>query len=183
MLQEVDPFLKRRWLHLVETRSVKWSINGASTGVLAMIVKKTTNSTPDLSQELEVTEQRQDHSGNVEDHENSALGWHLNREIICWNNWWYIPLGLLQKQLLRSSYNDLLVGHFGYIYTLELVKRKYFWPKISANIKQYVNMCLNYHWVKLIRHKPHGQLELLPSAAFLFDEITMDFIIDLLLYS
>ena len=50
---------------------------------------------------------------------------------------------------------------------------------MSANIKQYVNTCLNCHRVKLIRHKLHGQLELLSPAAFPFNEIMIDFITNL----
>ena len=50
---------------------------------------------------------------------------------------------------------------------------------MSANIKQYVDTCSNCHQVKLVRHKPHGQLKPLPLAASPFSEITMDFITNL----
>ena len=125
-LQEVDPLLQRRRLHLAKIRSVKRSVDGAPTGVLATIVEKITDPTPDFSQGVEVTEQPQNHSGDVKDPEGSILGWHLDKEILCWDNRWYIFLGLLRRQLLRSSHNDLLASYFGYVCTLELAKRKYF---------------------------------------------------------
>ena len=178
ILQEVDPFLQRRRLYLAEIRSVEQGINGVPAGVLATIVKEMTDPTPDLPQEVEVTEQPQDHSKDVEDLEGSALDWHLKGEILCWDNWWYISPKLLQKQLLRSSHDNPLMSHFRYFCTLKLAKRKYFWPKMSANIKHYIDTCSNCHWVKLVWHKPHRQLKPLPPAAFLFSEIMMDFIID-----
>ena len=51
---------------------------------------------------------------------------------------------------------------------------------MSANIKHYIDTCLNCHRVKSVQHKPHGQLEPLPPATSLFSEITMDFITNLL---
>ena len=74
VLQEVDPFLQQRRLYFAETRSVKQSVDGAPTGVLATIVEKTTDLTPDFPQGVEATEQLQDHSEDVEDPEGSALG-------------------------------------------------------------------------------------------------------------
>ena len=51
---------------------------------------------------------------------------------------------------------------------------------MNVNIKHYVNICSNCYWVKLVQHKPYGQLQLLPLAASPFSKITIDFITDLL---
>ena len=51
--------------------------------VLAMIVEKTIDLTPDSLQRVEVTEQPQNHSRDVEDPKGSVLGWHLDEEILC----------------------------------------------------------------------------------------------------
>ena len=56
-LQEVDPLLQQRRLHLAETRSVEQSINRALASVLATIVEETIDLTPHPSQRVEVTEQ------------------------------------------------------------------------------------------------------------------------------
>ena len=50
--------------------------------MLATIVEKTTDLTPDPLQRVEVMEQLQDYSGDVENSEGSALDWYLNREIL-----------------------------------------------------------------------------------------------------
>ena len=54
---------------------------------------------------------------------------------------------------------------------------------MSANIKYSVDTCSNCHQVKLVQHKPHGQLEPLSPAASLFSKITIDFISNLLPYN
>ena len=72
-LHKIDLLLQQRRLHLAETRSVEQSINRVPTGVLATIVKETTNLTPDHLQGVKVMKQPQNHSGDVEDFESSAL--------------------------------------------------------------------------------------------------------------
>ena len=48
VLQEVDPLLKWKRLHFTETRLVEQSVDRASAGVLAMIVKETADLTSDF---------------------------------------------------------------------------------------------------------------------------------------
>ena len=48
-----------------------------------MIVKKMTNPIPDPPQRVEVMEQLQNYSGDVEDPEGNILGWHFDGEILC----------------------------------------------------------------------------------------------------
>ena len=87
MLQKVESLLQRRQLHFAKTKSVKQSVNRVPADVLPTIVEETTDLTADPLEGVEVTEQSHDHSRNIENPESSALGWHLNREILCWNNW------------------------------------------------------------------------------------------------
>ncbi len=49
----------------------------------------------------------------------------------------YIPKNL-QTDLLKRNYDDPLVGHFGVEKTLELLSRKYYWPKMRGDIEKYV---------------------------------------------
>lgn len=69
-LQKVDPLLKQRRLYFAETRLVKQSIDGLHTGVLATIIKKTTDPTSDS---LKVIKQLQDHSRDFKDYKGSSL--------------------------------------------------------------------------------------------------------------
>lgn len=82
-LQEVDPFLQQRQLYFAKTKLVERNVNRAPVGVLATIVEKITDLTPDFPQRVEVTEQPQNYSGDIEDPEGSTLEWHLDGEILC----------------------------------------------------------------------------------------------------
>ncbi len=51
----------------------------------------------------------------------------------------YVPKSLsVQSEILAVNHNDLHVGHFGFYHTLDLVRRKYYWPGIRSEIKGYI---------------------------------------------
>ena len=104
---------------------------------------------------------------------------HMKDNILCRDNRWYIPPGLLRAELLRQNHDDPNAGHFGYSRTLELIQRKYYWPEMVKNIKHYVETCTRYHQVKSSRYKPFGLLESLPVPKGPRQNWTMDFITDL----
>ena len=52
----------------------------------------------------------------------------------------YIP-ETLQADLLERNHDNLLAGHFGVEKTLELLSRKYYWPKMRADVEKYVYGC------------------------------------------
>ena len=52
----------------------------------------------------------------------------------------YIPEAL-RTDLLERNHDDPLAGHFGVERTLELLSRKYYWPKMRADIEKYVQGC------------------------------------------
>jgi hypothetical protein len=86
------------------------------------------------------------------------------------------PEGALRMEILRRNHDDPLAGHFGFRKTLELVKRKYYWPRMDQEIKKYTDECLECQRSKPYRHKPYGELQPLPLPKGIFDSITMDFI-------
>ena len=50
-----------------------------------------------------------------------------------------------RTEMLRGNYNDPMAGHFGFGRTLELVTRKYYWPRMKKEIKAYVDV---RNWVR-----------------------------------
>jgi transposase InsO family protein len=44
-----------------------------------------------------------------------------------------------QSEILRQAHNEM--GHFGHVKTLERIRLKYYWPKMSAGVKKYCNKC------------------------------------------
>ena len=90
----------------------------------------------------------------------------------------YIP-ETLQTNLLERNHDDPLAGHFGVEKTLELLTRKYFWPKIRADVEKYVQGCDICMSCKAQKHKPYGSLQSLPVPTHKWKDLSMDFVIGL----
>lgn len=92
----------------------------------------------------------------------------------------YIPPSqAVRMEILRICHDDLLAGHFGVKKTLELVHRKYYWPSLAKDVREYVQGCGMCQRTKVVRHKPYGEMQALPLPAKPFESISMDFITDL----
>jgi Integrase zinc binding domain len=85
----------------------------------------------------------------------------------------------LTQELIRQNYDDLHAGHFGAKRTTELVRPKYYWQKLHANVKDYVATCNAYQRNKFRKYKPHGQLKSLPQLTWPWKNITIYFIVGL----
>ena len=105
--------------------------------------------------------------------------WHMDGELLCYNEKWYVPAGLLRRRLLERNHDDPFAGHFGFDRTLDLIRRKYYWAGMYKDVKHYVETCAKCHRAKAVRHKPWGQLSSLPLPRAPFSDMTMDFITDL----
>jgi hypothetical protein len=89
----------------------------------------------------------------------------------------YLPEGgTARAQILRTHHDDPLAGHFGARRTLELIQRKYYWPRLHGDVKDYVATCTLCPRVKSARHKPYGELQPLPVPRGPWTDLTMDFI-------
>jgi RNase H-like domain found in reverse transcriptase/Reverse transcriptase (RNA-dependent DNA polymerase)/Integrase zinc binding domain/Chromo (CHRromatin Organisation MOdifier) domain/Integrase core domain len=85
----------------------------------------------------------------------------------------------LQAELLKRHHDDILAGHFGVEKTLDLLQRKFYWPKMAKDVRKYIQTCDVCQRVKTKRHRPYGELQPLPRPKNPWKEITMDFITDL----
>jgi transposase InsO family protein len=89
----------------------------------------------------------------------------------------YVPGdGAAREQILRTHHDDPLAGHFGFRRTMELIQRKYYWPRLAEDVKDYVRTCSICPRVKSARHKPYGALQPLPVPKGPWTDLTMDFI-------
>jgi len=89
----------------------------------------------------------------------------------------YLPQGgAVRTQVLRSHHDDPLAGHFGAKKTLALIQRKYYWPRMVQDVKEYVATCATCPRIKAARHKPYGELQSLPVPKGPWSDLTMDFI-------
>ena len=74
------------------------------------------------------------------------LRWTFNKtELLCYKKQLYIfSETSVKTKLLRDYYDNVLVKHFDIEWTLKLMSYKYYWSKLTKNIKKYVfsyNIC------------------------------------------
>ncbi len=85
----------------------------------------------------------------------------------------------LRLELLRRNHDDPLAGHYGKDRTREILRRKYYWPKMAKEINAYIEQCDSCARHKTRRHKPYGILRPLEPPSAPWQDFAMDFITDL----
>ena len=68
----------------------------------------------------------------------------------------------LIQELLYLYHDDQLAGHWGIDKTKELIERKFYWPTLATDVREYVLTCNTCQNIAIPRHKPYGKLESLP---------------------
>ena len=101
-----------------------------------------------------------------------------NDGLLLRSNLVYVPESL-RLDVLRMHHDDPLAGHFGIAKTTELLSRNYWFPSLSAYVKNYVSTCDSCSRAKPSRHLKHGELLPLPVPSGPWKGITCDFITDL----
>ncbi len=111
----------------------------------------------------------------------SGQGWKLSKDgLLRKGAALYVPGSpALRAEILAINHDDPYSGHFGFARTLELVRRKYFWPGMRQEIKRYVKTCPVCQRTKTKRHRPYGELAPFQPPTRPWQEITMDFIVGL----
>jgi hypothetical protein len=112
-----------------------------------------------------------------------AIGaWHFNDidDLLQHNNRIYVPNDKsLRAEIISRFHDGFLAGHLGSDRTVDLVQRHYHWPKMEVDIDRYVRTCTECQWSKARRHRPYGKLQSLPIPEGKFQDLSMDFIVDL----
>jgi hypothetical protein len=85
----------------------------------------------------------------------------------------------LRSDVLNDHHDAPLAGHFGEEKTIAAVKRKYFWPGLSNTVRRYVKSCDVCQRVKISQQRPGGLLQPLPVPERRWEDISMDFIMQL----
>ena len=92
----------------------------------------------------------------------------------------YVPPNqAVRMEIFKICHDDPLAGHFGYKKTQELIRRKYYWPGLDQETREYVRGCDQCQRIKPVRHKPYGEMQGLKMPSKPFESISMDFITDL----
>ena len=89
---------------------------------------------------------------------------------------------IIRSKLINCHHNDPLAGHFGIDKTKRLVRRKYYWPSLRKDVKNYVRGCDVCLASKAICHKPYGDLQSLLISTHHWKDLSMHFVISLPLF-
>jgi len=141
-------------------------------------------SSEDEDSESETDERRKGAESLSEYEENDDEGdegaWSLDDNALYYKRRLYVPRNSSARaQILKTHHDDPHAGHFGQERTLELIQRKYYWPQMTKDVKEYVTSCTTCQRIKPTRHKPYGLLQPLEPPTGILEDVTMDFITDL----
>jgi hypothetical protein len=85
----------------------------------------------------------------------------------------------LRGQILHDHHDAAIAGHLGEEKTLASVKQRYFWPKMARDVQRYVKTCDSCQRNKPVNRRPAGPLQPLPIPEGRWEDISMDFIVEL----
>jgi len=104
----------------------------------------------------------------------------LNNNFIRHNGLIYIPENdNLRASLLHQAHDERSSGHHGVQKTLELIRRNYSWPGMTAYIENYISSCDICQHSKLPHRPPQGLLKPLPIPKRPWSSISWDHITEL----
>lgn len=72
--------------------------------------------------------------------------------------------------MLCLHHDDLLAEYFEHVQIFEILKQKFNWPKISAEVKTYTASCSSCKRAKTAQYKLYGELQSLPILAGLKED-------------
>lgn len=85
----------------------------------------------------------------------------------------------LRTRIIHEAHDSVLTGHPGWNVLYGIVSRRFFWPSLSQDIRRFVRNCDDCRSSQVWRERRRGLLKPLPIPDRLWQEISMDFIIDL----
>ncbi|KAK3566894.1 hypothetical protein QTP86_004753 [Hemibagrus guttatus] len=90
----------------------------------------------------------------------------------------YIPRAR-RTALIHSAHTSLGTGHHGIHETLSLLKDRFWWPNMTADVRRYVQGCEECALSKDPCHLPSGKLLPLPVPSCPWSHLVVDFVTDL----
>ena len=108
----------------------------------------------------------------------SNADWQDIKGVLHYHGLLYVP-EIIKTELISRHHDDPLAGHFGIEKTQELLARKYYWPTLRRDVKDYVRGCNICLASKALRHKPYGDLHFLPVFTHCWINLLMDFVTSL----
>jgi transposase InsO family protein len=112
------------------------------------------------------------------DTDSSRLGYSIGQKgLLFYKNRVVVPMQkALIQELLYLYHDDQFSGHWGIDKTKELIERKFYWPGLATDVREYVLSCQTCQNIAIPKHKPYGKLESLPIPEGPWKEVSLDFI-------
>ena len=86
----------------------------------------------------------------------------------------FVPKGELRKEILYNMHDEVTAGHLGLKKTWDRIKLKYFWPKMFADVQNYVLSCESCNKIKVCHSGAQGLMQPLPPTLIPFERIGLD---------
>lgn len=80
---------------------------------------------------------------------------------------------------MQTCYDSKMAGHFGFVKTLHLIKRQFWWPSLKKYIESYITSCLVCTAAKSLQGKLPSLLQSVCEPSAPWREIFIDFIVEL----
>jgi hypothetical protein len=85
----------------------------------------------------------------------------------------------MRAEIMTEHHANRVSGHFGWARTLELISRRFWWPKLRESVQEYVQTCASCQRNKASTKRPFGLLNPIPIPDTRWHTVTLDFIMDL----
>ena len=107
-------------------------------------------------------------------------GWEVREGCLCRHGKLYVPDDReLRSDLLVEAHDSRVSGHRGARKTKQLLSRRYWWPLLDKEVKEYVSGCLACATNKARNQKVGGLLQPLPIPERRWEQVGIDFIMPL----
>ena len=92
---------------------------------------------------------------------------------------WVPELEELRTKITQEAHDSKACGHPGRDNQLAILTRRFFWPRMSQDVRRFVRNCDHCGRNKAWRDQRQGFLKPLPIPERIWQEISIDFIVDL----
>ncbi|KJZ68122.1 hypothetical protein HIM_12487 [Hirsutella minnesotensis 3608] len=99
---------------------------------------------------------------------------------LCWRERIWVPsYEPLRTRLMQETHDSTLAGHPGRDMLKSLLSRRFYWPGLDADVRQFVRNCDVCGRSNVWREKRRGLLKPLPIPDRIWSELSIDFVTDL----
>jgi len=81
----------------------------------------------------------------------------------------------LRQRIISTNHDDRLSGHQGRDRTLDLIRRHFWWPSMSADVEEYINSCAECQRSKSSNQPVHGLLQPIDIPSEPWEDVSTDF--------